>query len=355
MQQGNRRFAYEVGADDTEPEEVQVARRSNVESVFPSSFKLKDVKEALISAEIPHADEITSKCLEFVEEMNISDMKFQESVAFIFAYSYDNQKDEPERAENPYRILNEALYKGEYIPLLKVKHFLWGLLVALRSLPYTKYEILYRGLSKKVTWASGDIKVWSAFTSMALVDVSARMFMPECGGTLICGRNLCGYDISRYSMFREESEILLEPFQSVLVTRVEEGDGYVDVDVEDSGCTEYILINKIPMGHVSAPLPISNEVLELMNQARKKQKSRFSRKKAIELYLEAGSKGCAVAYFNIGNLYMFGIGVEQDKNVGLDWWKKGGHVDGNDVWWMKTLSNDGLIENKELGLHMSLR
>ena len=43
--------------------------------------------------------------------------------------------------------------------------------------------------------------------------------------------------------------------------------------------------------------------------------------KALELYLRAGELGCADAYYNIGNAYMIGEGVERDVKTGEHYWK----------------------------------
>jgi uncharacterized protein len=44
--------------------------------------------------------------------------------------------------------------------------------------------------------------------------------------------------------------------------------------------------------------------------------------KANELYLKAGELGCAVAYYNLGNLYKDGMGVEVDMKKCKHYWEQ---------------------------------
>ena len=62
-------------------------------------------------------------------------------------------------------------------------------------------------------------------------------------------------------------------------------------------------------------------------------------KGAMELYEKAAGEGSQIACFNLGMYYLFGIGVEKDFEKGIEWLKRGGKVEEEEVWMIRELSN----------------
>ena len=71
---------------------------------------------------------------------------------------------------------------------------------------------------------------------------------------------------------------------------------------------------------------------------------------AVKLYEEAIKSGNKLAYLNLGNCYLFGIGVSWDKKKGLEMYSKCGEIDSEGLLWMKKLSNDKFVCGKKLEL-----
>ena len=62
-------------------------------------------------------------------------------------------------------------------------------------------------------------------------------------------------------------------------------------------------------------------------------------KGAMELYEKAVDEGSQIGCFNLGMYYLFGVGVEKDFEKGIEWFKKGGNVEKEDVWMIRELGN----------------
>ena len=73
-------------------------------------------------------------------------------------------------------------------------------------------------------------------------------------------------------------------------------------------------------------------------------------KEAMKLYERAGELGNKGGFMNMGNCYLFGKGVGEDKRKGIEMWKKCGKIEGSEVMWMRKLSNDRFVCGKELNL-----
>ena len=124
---------------------------------------------------------------------------------------------------------------------------LFVLLAALRKLPrYTPAKgVLYRGIRvhvqteadpqcpKRLPYAKGNEKVWWTFTSTTEDLEATRAFIGESEGTLFAvGGKPWGYDISTFSDFPDEKEILLEPARRLKVTSVSKEGNTVSVSAE---------------------------------------------------------------------------------------------------------------------------
>ncbi len=75
---------------------------------------------------------------------------------------------------------------------------------------------------------------------------------------------------------------------------------------------------------------------------------------AIRIYSELSEKGCQLAYLNLGNCYLFGVGVEKDIDKGFEMYGRCGAINDDDLKWMRRLSNDRYMNVNTLNLGMSL-
>ena len=75
---------------------------------------------------------------------------------------------------------------------------------------------------------------------------------------------------------------------------------------------------------------------------------------AIEIFKDLAGKGCKLAFLNLGNCFMFGMGVERDRKKGLEMYEKCGRVSDDDFLWMRGLSNDhySFLAHLDLGLRL---
>ena len=66
---------------------------------------------------------------------------------------------------------------------------------------------------------------------------------------------------------------------------------------------------------------------------------------AIDLYRRAIDEGSHVACYNLGNCYLFGVGVEKDTDKFVEYWERGGHIHPNQVRLFRYLSNIPLFSD----------
>ena len=71
---------------------------------------------------------------------------------------------------------------------------------------------------------------------------------------------------------------------------------------------------------------------------------------AMRYFEKGGELGNKAAFLNMGNCYMFGKGVGQNRTKGVEMWKKCGKIEESEVRWMRKLSNDRFVCGKELDL-----
>ena len=72
--------------------------------------------------------------------------------------------------------------------------------------------------------------------------------------------------------------------------------------------------------------------------------------KAFDIYLERACGGSQIACFNLGNCFIFGVGVECDVMTGLSFWMNGGSIKDEDVELMRILSNFKYMGRNEIDL-----
>ena len=71
---------------------------------------------------------------------------------------------------------------------------------------------------------------------------------------------------------------------------------------------------------------------------------------AMKFYEKGGELGNKAAFLNMGNCYMFGKGVNQDKKKGIEMYEKCGSIADVELGRMRELSNDMLVCGKKLDL-----
>ncbi len=71
---------------------------------------------------------------------------------------------------------------------------------------------------------------------------------------------------------------------------------------------------------------------------------------AMELYEKAGKLGNKAAFLNMGNCYMFGKGVKEDKKKGIEMYEKCGRIGDDELGWIRKLSNDRYVCGTKLNL-----
>ena len=180
------------------------------------------------------ADHFTNKAIEKMMSLDAPGLTV-EDVAAVFCYSFE-WDTKYGKDENPYRKLNNSLsVDRSNAALKKIRGFLFLLLQALRKLPRFDPEnhTLYRGLRAYVQteadpefperklYAAGNEKTWWTFTSTTTSLEVTQRFLGKAGGTLfVLSGNPWGYDISLFSDYPDEKEILLEPERKLNVTSV---------------------------------------------------------------------------------------------------------------------------------------
>ncbi len=330
-------------------DEIHRDRKFALQTLFRGDFKRGNLIEALKTAEISKASKIGQGFEKLAKQWcPVQDKERVEMYSFLIAYTHSAADQET----SPYRMLNSAILNFEQRVLMKFSLFLFGLLEGLRSLPYMQYSKLYRGIGREVKWESDDLRIFPTFTSTSrslevAEGFSKRNRKMDERRTIITAKGLFGYDISGYSLFPGEEEVLLEPFQQVYVEKVEEGDDVVMIDVVDRGDSEFLILGKIPRKYVvkSPESEILQEAIdhcriaEIMKGDKKIEEARNEWEKAMGKYSELANIRKRVGCLNVGVGYLLGVGCDQDFEKALEWLKKVGEVKEEDVWMFRELSN----------------
>ena len=193
------------------------------------------------------AEEFTKKATEKLKELDAPGVTV-EDVAAIFCYTSEWDTAKFGDDESPYRKLNNSLsVNRNNKSLKKTRGFLFLLLQALRKLPrfVPENHTLYRGLQAHVQteadpkfperkpYAAGNEKTWWAFTSTTTSLEATQTFLGTTGGTLfVLSGKPWGYDISVFSDFPGEKEILMEPERKLRVTSVFKEGQLITVNAE---------------------------------------------------------------------------------------------------------------------------
>lgn len=171
-----------------------------------------------------------------------------EDIGVILCYTFEWDKKRFSASESPYRKLNSSLsVNRSSTALRKTRSFLYLMLRVLRKLPrfIPEDHILYRGIKvcvqtetdpefpDRLPYAPGNVKTWWAFTSTTESLGVVRKFIKRSEGTIFTlSGEVWGYNISIFSDFPEEKEILLEPERRLRVESMSMDKGTVLVNAK---------------------------------------------------------------------------------------------------------------------------
>ena len=202
--------------------------------IYPKSYKRVSIKKALRNAglEKKYAEMITTACTLKAEHLRdagrLTDGFTFEDAKAIAMYTYDFG---PKNFEmNPYRIINRVLVTRSTMDMQRIKDILFLVMTALRKLHPVRNRILYRGVRSAVNLSKGHYSVgsmvfWTALSSTSPDLNVTKSFLSKANSstsarTLFIINNGWGYNIQPYSLFPNETEILLEPERVFKVTGV---------------------------------------------------------------------------------------------------------------------------------------
>lgn len=91
--------------------------------------------------------------------------------------------------------------------------------------------LVYRGVAlQSWSWKKGQIHCFKAFSSSSLEKDKGKLFTKGVGkGTIFIIHSLTGRDISNYSYFKTELEVLFMPYTYFEVGEVTEQGGFMEV------------------------------------------------------------------------------------------------------------------------------
>ena len=151
----------------------------------------------------------------------------KEDATAVALYTFDFRGNDFEF--NPYRIINKALAFSNEAELRRASGLLYIVMCSLRKLPRCTGKTLYRGVRGGVdvsSYKEGSTVVWRGLSSTSPDMSVTKAFLAKSSdngnvkGTLFVIENGWGYDIQQYSLFPEETEILLEPERRFYVQSV---------------------------------------------------------------------------------------------------------------------------------------
>jgi len=256
------------------------------------------------------------------------------SMIYAFCYSFEMVNSSENSSARPlFKIVHESMLSCDFETLKSISHFLWGFLHSLRSLGLVHYERLYRGTDKAIGWKKGDEYVLAGLTSTSLHEgVAMKVFnnsQQASSKTMIVFHDVGGYDISKYTLFPEEGEVILEPFSRFVVRDVEMKGDVKRIELSEHPESLFVCSDKIPLveadkhdsnqSHDSAETAVSDHLIRMgldSNDTTNKMVSDM----ALSL---------RVSSYDLGNTYIFGIGRGQDVELGIKYWKALGPVTEN--------------------------
>ena len=173
-----------------------------------------DISAALVEIGVTNLEAVLSDCKEVIKSNRKTLRKrylhSEEEAVLITTYTYseDNEGDEE---NTPYRKLNTKLWDDNIQDQLdNPKSYLRLLLRALRKLPRTRPQTLFRGIKNyEHVYEIGEELIWKGFSSTSTSMRVTKLFLTnkvtrKVDGTLFEIRKMWGYNIFDFSEFRGE-------------------------------------------------------------------------------------------------------------------------------------------------------
>ena len=250
-------FNFRLTTEDDEIE-TTVSGIDQMSHLYVSlAKKPPTLEEALKSMRYEKAEELTElftkNATGKLKELDAPGLTV-EDVAVILCYTFEWTEDVKRTfgcGISPYKMLNNSLSVDRSSSSIKItRGFLFLLLRAMRKLPrfVPDNHTLYRGIKVHVQteedpefpdrkpYALGSLKIWWGVVSATTNLEITQMFLGNVKSTLfVVSGNPWGYDISVFSGFPEEKEILLEPERKLCVLGTIRKDELITVNAEMVG------------------------------------------------------------------------------------------------------------------------
>ena len=218
----------------------------DVNELYPNGLPSQSLESALIAAGYTQCQvsQICSECADVADkaapQMTLFDRISREDIMNIAMYTFDFSEGDPEN--NPYRRTNKALSEENVLEFRKIDWLFYILLTSLRKLTRVCGITLYRGTNRKMNLAEykqGNRVTWARFSSASKNMGTVKDFLGTkkswakgFAGTIFIVENGWGYDISRFSVFPYEEEVLLEPMREFEVKSVLNQNGLVLISLK---------------------------------------------------------------------------------------------------------------------------
>ena len=171
----------------------------------------EDIYEVLKRIDVKDPESTLERCKEAIhinkDILSNYYLLSNEEALLIASYTYEGKANEA----SPYKIINKKLRERDIQDqLTNQKSYIRLLLRALRKLPRTKPQTLYRGIMRdKHEYKVGEEIEWKGFTSTSTNMRATQIFLRnretrKVEGTLFEIRNAWGYDIHDFSGYIEE-------------------------------------------------------------------------------------------------------------------------------------------------------
>lgn len=278
----------------------KLSRLGDLGQLYPPGYTPPTLLESAKEAQIHEAELVVDACNDVAAwaEHNGSlrgTRMTKEDAASIALYTFDF--GESERESNPYRVVNNALFDRSSLRLRRLRAVLWRLLFGLRSLPRFTSRVLYRGIKDRVAlddshYHEGNKITWHTFASTTTDLKVTKTFLtdPTTGvtsGTLFAIHgDPWGYELSPFSHFPGEKEILIEPEMDFKVVGVLNGPLIV-IDLEMLP-TPLLLEKFIPSAFAVSPPSKDKSVVSLSTFSQPQSSSSSSSLTGFEAEVTAG-------------------------------------------------------------------
>ena len=188
---------------------------SDLPSIFPAVTQLEIIVE--------ESEQITQNRLSCIPA-GVPVLTPDQAIA-ICAYTFDLgfNSHTTDGSDNLFVQLNQTLRTRDTTKMMALRPYLYFLMSGLAALPDWK-GIVFRGVPAssfsvvKDNYSNGKDIHWSSFTSTTTSISRAKQFAHGKGGIIFSIHVLTGRNVSSYSAFKRENEILLGPNTRLMVT-----------------------------------------------------------------------------------------------------------------------------------------